>query len=470
MYKKIIITLVVLLPFLGLSQENTQSFSLQEAIDFALQNNRTSKNAERDIEAAKQRKWETTATGLPQINGKIEYQNWLKQQVSLLPAAAFDNTQSVIDVVNDYFDANQTNFDVNSPDGFIPVRFGTKQTMNASVTVSQLIFDGSYLVGLQSAKVYLEISENAKVKTDLEVRKAVINAYGNVLLAEESVQILQRNKEVLQKNLNDLTKIYENGLEEEESVEQLQITLSSVESSLKNTERLKTLAYQMFNITLGIDLNNNSVLTDNLETLTQENISLTLLEADANVENTIDYQIAENDKVSKELLLKLEKSKALPSLSAFVNAGYSGNADNFDFLKKEQQWFGSSLLGVSMNIPIFSSLGRSASTQRAKINLEKAEDDLLETQQKLQLQISSAKSNYQFAIEDYDNKKQNLKLAERIEAKNQTKFFEGIASSFDLRQAQTQLYTAQQEFLQAMLDVITKKAELETILNSINKQ
>ena len=158
MYKKIIITLVVLLPFLGLSQENTQSFSLQEAIDFALQNNRTSKNAERDIEAAKQRKWETTATGLPQINGKIEYQNWLKQQVSLLPAAAFDNTQSVIDVVNDYFDANQTNFDVNSPDGFIPVRFGTKQTMNASVTVSQLIFDGSYLVGLQSAKVYLEIS------------------------------------------------------------------------------------------------------------------------------------------------------------------------------------------------------------------------------------------------------------------------------------------------------------------------
>ena len=470
MNKAIILTFILLLPLSVLSQEKTASFSLQEAIDYALQNNRTAKNAERDIEVAKQRKWETTATGLPQINGKIEYQNWLKQQVSLLPAAAFDNTQSVIDVVNDYFDANQTNFDVNSPDGFIPLRFGTKQTMNASVTLSQLIFDGSYLVGLQSAKVYLEISENAKVKTDLEVRKAVINAYGNVLLAEESFQILQRNKEVLQKNLNDLTKIYENGLEEEESVEQLQITLSSVESSLKNTERLKTLAYQMFNITLGIDLNNNSVLTDNLETLTQENISLTLLETDANVENTIDYQIAENDKVSKELLLKLEKSKALPSLSAFVNAGYSGNADNFDFLKKEQQWFGSSLLGVSMNIPIFSSLGRSASTQRAKINLEKAEDDLLETQQKLQLQISSARSNYQFAIEDYGNKKQKLKLAERIKAKNQTKFFEGIASSFDLRQAQTQLYTAQQEFLQAMLDVITKKAELETILNSINKQ
>ena len=124
------------------------------------------------------------------------------------------------------------------------------------------------------------------------------------------------------------------------------------------------------------------------------------------------------------------------------------------------------MFGVSLNIPLFSSLGRSSATQRAKINLDKSKDDLIEIEQKIELQIAAAKSNYQFAIEDYDNKKQNLKLAERIESKNQIKFFEGIASSFDLRQAQLQLYTAQQEYLQAMLDVITKKAELETILNT----
>jgi outer membrane protein TolC len=119
-----------------------------------------------------------------------------------------------------------------------------------------------------------------------------------------------------------------------------------------------------------------------------------------------------------------------------------------------------------MNIPIFSSGGRGASTQRAKINLEKAKNELTETEQKLKLQIASAKSEYQFAIEDHENKTQNLKLAERIEAKNQTKFFEGIASSFDLRQAQLQLYTAQQDYLKSMFNVITKKTELETILNT----
>jgi len=294
----------------------------------------------------------------------------------------------------------------------------------------------------------------------------VINAYGNVLLAEENVAILERNKLVLQKNLDDLTKIYENGFEEEESVEQLQITLHSVESMLKNTTRLKDLAYQMFNIVLGIEINNPTVLTDKLENLTHQNIALNLLDENENIESTIDYQIAQNDKTSKELLLKLEKSKALPTLDAFINGGYSAFGDSFNFMNKDQKWFGSSLFGVSLNIPLFSSLGRSSATQRAKINLDKSKDDLIEIEQKIELQIAAAKSNYQFAIEDYDNKKQNLKLAERIESKNQIKFFEGIASSFDLRQAQLQLYTAQQEYLQAMLDVITKKAELETILNT----
>ncbi|MEZ4796787.1 MAG: TolC family protein [Flavobacteriaceae bacterium] len=442
-----VIFLGLLFSWTALSQEIPQSLSLQEAIDFALENNRAAKNAQRDIEAAKQQKWETIATGLPQISASIDYNNWLKQQVSLIPA--------------EFFGGN--------PGEFAEVTFGTKQTINATATLNQKIFDGSYLVGLQSAKVFLEISKNAKEKTDLELRKAVINAYGNVLLAEESVKILERNVAVLEKNLNETTKIYENGLGEEESVEQLQITLSGIKSSLANTERLKNLAYKMLNITLGADLNSNIQLTDNLNSLTSQNVVLSLLDAEENIEQTIDYKIAENDKVSKELLLKLEKSKALPTLNAFINGGYLGNNDKFQFLKSSQQWFGTSLLGVNMSIPIFSSGMRAAATQRAKINLEKAIDNLTETEQQLKLQIESAKSEYKFAIDDYQNKQENLNLAERIERKNQTKFFEGLASSFELRQAQTQLYTSQQELLQAMLDVINKKAALETVLNEIPK-
>ena len=431
--------LIITVSYFGFAQETPQNFSLQEAIDFALENNRQAKNATLDIEAAKKQKWETTATGLPQINAAVDYQNLIKQQF-----------ESV--------DFNQDGI----PD------FGAKNSVNASATLSQLLFDGSYLVGLQSAKVYLEISKNAKEKTDLEVRKAVINAYGNVLMAEESVSILENNIKILQKNLDETTKIYENGLEEEESVEQLQITLSSVQSNLNNTKRLKNLAYQMLSITIGLDYNTPIILTDDLESLTVKNILQDGIE-DADVKNTIDYKIAANDKTSKELLLKLEKSKALPTLSAFLSGAYIGNNNEFKFLSDQQKWIGTATFGASLNIPIFSSGMRSAATQRAQINLEKAQINLDETEQQLKLQIEAAKSDFILATEEYENKKQNLNLAERIENKNQTKFFEGVGSSFELRQAQTQLYTAQQEFLQAMLDVINTKAELETLTNTTTK-
>lgn len=439
------IFLFIICPFLGFTQEAPHQFTLQEAIDYALENNRKSINAQYDIEAAKAQKWETTATGLPQLNAGVDYQHFLKQQVQVIPA--------------EFFGGN--------PGEFAEIVFGTKQSVNATATLSQKIFDGSYLVALQSAKVFLEISKNAKTKTDLEVRKGVINAYGNVLLAEESAVILQRNLNVLQKNLNEITKIFENGLEEEESVEQLKITLAGVKSNLNKVERMKTLAYQMLNITLGLDITERIVLADDLKELTEKNISLSLLETEANIENTIDYQIAENDKKAKELMLKLEKSKALPTLNAFINGGYNAFSDEFTFFDKEQNWFGSSLFGVSLKIPIFSSGMRHAATQRAAVNLEKAKIDLTDKEQSIAFQITSAKSDYQFAIEDYENKRENLELAQRIEDKNQTKFFEGIASSFELRQAQTQLYAAQQEFLQAMLDVINAKAALETALNDI---
>ena len=446
MKQKLILLLSLVLSTSLFSQETPNKFSLQEAINFAIENNRSAKNASRDVDAAYKQKWETIATGLPQLNGAVDYQNFIRQQVQVNDASVFGGSEGEL---------------------FEGV-FGLKQNLNASATLSQLIFDGSYLVGLQSAKVFLEISKNAKIKTDLEVRKAVINAYGNVLIAEESTIILERNKAALEKNLKELISIYENGLEEEESVEQLKITLFGIESTLNNTVRLKKVAYQMLNMNLGLDIDNTIILSDNLETLTVKNMEFALISNAFSIENTIDYQIAENDKVSKELLVKLEKSKALPTLSSFLSGGYIAYNNNFNFFSNDQKYFGYGLFGVNLKIPILSSGIRGAATQRAEINLEKAKDDLTETEQRLKLQIAAAKSDYQFAIEDYDNKKQNLNLAERIEKKNQSKFFEGVSSSFELRQAQIQLYTAQQEFLQAILDVINKKAELETILNKVD--
>ena len=348
---------------------------------------------------------------------------------------------------------------------FVPVAFGTKQNVNATITLNQLIFDGSYLVGLQSAKTYLNISELAKEKTELSIREAVINAYGNVLIAEKSIEILKSNIETLEKTLSDTKKIFKNGFTEEEDVEQLQITLTTVKNQLNKTVRLRDIGYKMLNISMGNLIDTPIVLTDNLTSLILENIDLSLMAKTLNVANHIDYKIAENTKEGNRLLILLEKSKALPSLNAFVNYGYAGNSNSFDFLNSNQKWYNSSLLGVSLNIPIFSSFERRSKTRQAKFEYENSDLKLIEAKEQLNLQLASAKSDYKFSVEQYQATKQNLELAKRIERKQQIKFFEGVSSSFDLSQAQNQLYTQQQNYIQSMLEVIAKKAALENALN-----
>lgn len=440
-------TVILFASIMGYSQQrNSYSFSLEEAITFALDSNYTAINAQRDVVAALKQKWETTATGLPQINAGVEYRNNLKQPVSIVPGEFFGG----------------------QPGTFEPVVFGVPQTMAATATLNQLLFDGSYIVALQASKTFLEYSRNLEQKTNSMIRREVVNAYGNVLLSRENIEILESNKATLDKNLRETTQIFKNGLAEEEDVEQLQITLSNIETQLNNSKRVLELSQQFFNITLGIDLEAEVLLTEGLENLITQNIDLQLLAEDLTLENNIDYKIANNFTEQRRLEHKLERYKALPTLSAFVNYGTQANSETFTFLESDQKWFQSSIAGVSLQVPIFSSLGRTAKTQRAEIAFEQAVTQFDETIQKIKLEANSAKNNYQFAIEKYDNSKRNLNMAERIENKNQIKFFEGLSGSFDLRQAQLQLYAAQQEYLQAMLDVIVQKAELERILNPTN--
>ena len=381
--------------------QNGISLSLEEAISYALEHNRNAKNASRDIEAAEKQQWETIAIGLPQINAGISYQNNIKQQVSLIPA--------------EFFGGN--------PGEFEEVIFGTKQNAQGFASIDQLIFNGSYIVGLQASRVFLEISKFAKEKTDLEVRQAVIKTYGNVLVSEESIRILENNKKVLEKNVNETQKIYDNGLAELESLEQLQITLQSIESSLNKAYRFNEITKKMLNVVIGLEINETVILSDKLEDLTFKKRNNTIAVDQENLDNNIDLKIAENNKASKELLVKLEKSNALPTLNAYLNGSYSGFSNDFSFLERDQNWYGASVVGVNLSIPIFSSLGRSAATQRAKINYEKAKDDYIEIEQNLILQLETVKNEYQFAIEDLDIKKKSLALAERIESKKSNQIF-----------------------------------------------
>lgn len=421
------------------------SFTLKQALSHAIQNNVSVINANRDIASAKHKKWETTASGLPQLNASFDLLDNLQVQRQGIPAVAFNPSAPVGQVS--------------------AVGFGVKYNAIAKATLQQLIFDGSYLVGLQAAKTFLQYSENARLKTESDVKEMVINAYGNVLLTDESILVLQRNKTILEKNYKEVNEIFKNGLTEEESVEQIAITLSTVENALNYSKRIKEVALNMLKISLGLSLQDELVLVDKLENLTQENIQLGLLKENFNISNNIDYKMLENNQDKERLLLKLEKSKMLPTLSAMAYAGYNTFDNQFNMFSASHKWYDFAAIGVSLNVPIFSSFKSGARIQQAKIAFEKAKTQLDDTSQKIQLSFQKAKSDYEYSIEKYISSKKNLELAQRIETKQQVKFKEGLSTSFEFTEAQRQLYAEQQNYLQAMLEVITKRAELEKIIN-----
>ncbi len=446
--RHLIATFFLLTATMAMAQETTQvaqkRFTLEEAIRFGLENGYNSRIASKDVAIALKQKWEIIAQGLPQISGEANYTNNLVQPVTLIPGEVAGG----------------------APGTFVPVTFGTEQNLTANGVWNQLIFDGSYIVGIQSAKTLLQISENAKVKTDLQVKQSITDAYGNVLLARESVAIARNNLTTVEKNLSDTRAIYENGLTELEDVEQLEITLLGLQASLNNAIRMEAIAYDMLKVTMGIPVEESIVATDSLNELSTEYFNLLLLSKEIDVENNIDVRIAQDQTNLADIEVKLEKSKALPRLSGFVNYGVQGNSSAFTFFNDNQVYFDQSVLGIQLQVPIFSSGMRSAKTAQKKLSYEQSLLELEQTRNQVKLEIANARSEYLFALEDYENKQKALGLAERIENKNQIKFFEGLATSFELSEAQRQLFQSQQEYLQAMLDVITTKVDLETLLDT----
>ena len=441
-----LILFLTLLTGITYAQELPDSLSLEDAITFGLINNRSIINADRDIQKAKKEKWKTIASGLPQISSEVNYQNFLEMPVSLVPA--------------EFFGGNQGEFS--------ELIFGTEQNMIGSLKMEQLIFDGSYLVGLQATKVYLAISENLFEKTNLEVKKMITNLYSNVLLAEYNILFLEKNKASLENNFQEIHNLFKSGFKEEESVEQIQLSLAQTNSRLKYAQNMVKIQQDMLKFVIGYPMETPLKLTDELDDIFNENLYFESAPDPDNVENNIDIRIASNNVKSESLKLKLEKSKALPKVNAFINQTYTGNSNEFTFTNDDQKWYGSSLLGLNVKIPIFSSLGRSANTQKAKISLDQAKTNLEEVQSKIRIEVRTALNEYQFAIDNYYTEKENLRLAENIEGKNQIKYFEGMIKSFELRMSQIQLYNAQNNFVSAIQKVITNKIELETLLNNSN--
>ena len=438
------ILLIIAFTSYSFSQGETISLSIDDAVKYGIENNRKLMNAEREIKMAFKERWKTIAIGLPNVTLDLNYLNYLELPTSLIPAEFFGGQKGE----------------------FSEIQFGTEQSAIGSIRMEQLLFDGSWLVGLEYSKIYLAASENFYEKTLLEVRESIVKLYSLVSILNEGIVLLENNLENFRKDLFEVSELYKNGFEEVENVEQIKITLAQAELSLLQAKKTRENQLNLLKLVLGIEIKDNVELSTSIDDFIADNIIFSNSFEDFNTSENIDVKISQNIFDTKRIEYKLEKSKQLPKVSGFLSGTYTGYNNEFDFTNKTQNWFGSSVLGINLEIPIFNAFKLNASSQKAKIAMNQAMTNLEEQEEKTQAEVQQKLNDYQLATKTLSVSEQNMRLSMSIEEKNSIKFFEGIVSSFELRQAQLQLLDSQQKYLNSVLELISIKTELETLYNN----
>lgn len=439
--KKVIIGLLFL-PALAFGQEQSMSFTLNEAIEYAKVNSYALRDSDFEIEKAKKLVKETLAIGLPQIDGSMSYNNFLTVPKQNIPS--------------DFIPGG-------TPGELIPVQFGTEQNMGFDITANQLIFNGSYIVATKSVRVFLELSEKLKVKSEYEITNAIIQLYAQVLVSDENYNVLQESAANLRKTFEDTDELKKEGFVPEQDVDQIELLVLSTENRVRQAERQREISRNILLYTLGLPLETQLDLTTELDDIVDIAGEETLT-TDFNVVEHIDYQLAQNQLRTDELKMKNEQAAYLPSLSAFFSYQRNRQANEFDFFSGES-WFPTELVGVQMNVPIFSSFGRKNAVAQAKINVEQSSMNLERVSREVQVQVDQARDIYYQALDNYQTTEKNLELSRRINDKELVKYQEGVSTSLDLAQAQRQFLDTQSNFIMATYNLIDAKSNLLKALN-----
>lgn len=438
-----------------ITAQTKSSFTLKEAQGYGLKNNHDIKNALTDIKIAKKQVKETISIGLPQINGKVSTTNYIDIPTTLMP----DFISPAI------YRVNESNFGLTpiQPLGdiqYFPVSFGTEFNASADVSVNQLIFSGDYIVGLQSANSYLQITKLQHQKTEIDLKEFIAKAYFIILATERNANILRKTLEELKKMLYETNEMFKAGFVEDTDVVQLELMVSDMEASLITVEKQIDIAYAYLKFNMGFDLNNDIILSDDLNSLVKEAESDLFLKTGFNLDQNIDYRIfiSQKDLAYKELLL--EKSAYLPTISAFFNATTNAMRNEFDFFDADKTWYPSTLWGVQMQIPIFSSGKRSSRVQKAKLKLEKTNELQIKIKEGLQLEEKQSRADLNNAFLIYKNKIKSLENAKKIYTKTETKYLEGMVSSMELLQSHNQYLSSEGNYIKAVLDLLNAKQRM----------
>lgn len=441
MYKKLLFTLNLFLIGLISNAQEVKQLSLEQAIEYALEHNPSVVNAKLAEQMSDGKVSETIATGMPQINGGIDISNNFELPTSFLPGEI-----------------------VGMPGEEVPVQFGTRYSGSATLSLSQMIFDGSFFVGLEGAKTYKELSTKELVKTKIDIAEMVAKSYYAVLVSEFRLELIEKNFGRLDTLLNETTEMYNSGFAEKIDVSRSKVQFNNISVQKINAEKSLQITRANLSYQLGLAVTEPLGLTDELSAAMFEDSA----DGVFSYTDRIEYSILQTNQELAFLDKKLNNVRYMPSLDLYAtvgaNLGTGVTANIFDITN---EWYNFGLVGIRMKIPVFDGLQKHYVNQQKKLRIIQIENSFDQMERRMDLQVRDSKVKLDNAIAILKSQQENMDISQEVYEVTKEKYQAGVGSNLEVINADADYKEAQTNFFVALYNALIAKVDYKKSIGKL---
>jgi outer membrane protein len=451
-----------------------KSFTLEQAIDYALKNSVSIKNAAIDEQIAKAMVGEVRATGLPQVTGDVQ----------LVHNTKLPRFFTRIDTAGGFPPMSQEEKDRSAPFQNKTIGaanfFQLRNSGDAKVSISQLIFNGSYFVGLQAAKTYKELSSKASTQTKIQTVENVTKAFYTVLINNQRINLFDANIARVDSLLKNTAALNANGFAEKIDVDRIKVTLNNLKTEKEKFQNLQDLSLELLKFQLNYPMNEELSIVGSIDNIKLDSMSVD--NQGLNYSNRVEYSLLETQRRLQKLNVKNNYVAYLPTISAFGNFGYQTQSPTFGGLFQTQtkgfpeteaagpdKWYHYGLVGLSLSLPIFDGFSKHYLTQQAKLEQRKVENNFQQLKSSIDLQVNQSEITLKNSLKSLASQKENVDLATEVARVTKIKYQEGVGSNLEVTEAETALREAQNNYYNALYDAMVAQIDLQIALGTLVK-
>lgn len=424
------------------AQENN-SFTLQQAIEYAYKHQSSALNAQLDEKIANAKVKEIRGIGLPQLSANFDAKDYFTLNY-LFPGAFTGGEPGTF-----------TGFPIETP----------SYSTSAGIQATQLLFDGSYLTGLKAAKTYRELSQKNLTRTKIDIAVSVSNAYYSVLVNAQRVKLLDANVIRVQKLKDDTRALLDNGFVEKIDYDRVVLAYNNLVTERDNVNRMVKLSDYLLKFQMGMDIYSHLVLAETLNDEQLKSISVSAEKPD--VTKIIEYSLLETQQRLMKLDLRRYRSQYLPSLVLYGNLYTLQQGPEFTAFDTKERWYPSGFVGATFTLPLFDGLQREKKIAQAKLNLQKTDNDIANAANALSLEAETNRTQLLNALSSLNAQKENLDLANEVVRVSKLKYDQGVGSNLEVINAETSWREAQTNYYNSLYDALVGKVEYDRAMGTI---